>query len=42
VVFAGNSYPQGLNFVVSPAGDPAHVRRFGGLEVRVVTPAGLA
>jgi hypothetical protein len=36
-----NSYPQGLNFVVSPAGDPAHVRRFGGLEVRVVTPAGL-
>jgi hypothetical protein len=36
-----NSYPQGLNFVVSPAGDPAHVRRFGALEVRVVTPTGL-
>lgn len=34
-------YPKGRNFLVTPSGDPAHIRRYGRLEVSVCTPAGL-
>jgi len=34
-------YPNGRNFLVTPSGDPPHARRYGTLEVRVCTPAGL-
>jgi predicted AAA+ superfamily ATPase len=39
-VFRG-AYPKGRNFLVSPAGDPRHVRRYGKLEVIVCTPSDL-
>ena len=39
-VFRGY-YPNGRNFLVTPSGDPAYVRQFGPLEVRVCTPADL-
>jgi hypothetical protein len=35
-------YPKGRNYLVSPSGDPAYTRRYGDLEVRVCTPAGLS
>ncbi|WP_295583435.1 ATP-binding protein [uncultured Lamprocystis sp.] len=34
-------YPEGRNFLVSPAGAPGYVKRFGALEVRVCTPSEL-
>lgn len=34
-------YPRGRNFLVTPSGDPAYTRQFGGLEVRVCTPSEL-
>ena len=34
-------YPQGRNYLVTPSGDPAYVRRYGELEVTVCTPAEL-
>ena len=34
-------YPKGHNFLVSPSGDPPHVRRYGQLEVTVCTPSEL-
>ena len=34
-------YPKGRNFLVSPSGDPPHVRRYGRLEVTVCTPSEL-
>jgi hypothetical protein len=34
-------YPKGSNFLVSPSGDPPHVRRYGKLEVTVCTPSEL-
>jgi hypothetical protein len=39
-VFRG-SYPNGRNYLVSPSGDPAYMRRFGTLDVRVCTPTEL-
>jgi hypothetical protein len=36
-----SAYPKGRNFLVSPAGDPRHVRRYGKLEVTVCTPSDL-
>jgi predicted AAA+ superfamily ATPase len=33
------SYPQGRNYLVTPSGNPAYLRRFGDLEVRVCTPS---
>lgn len=32
-------YPKGRNYLVTPAGQPAHDRRYGDLEVRVRTPS---
>jgi len=34
-------YPKGHNYLVTPSGDPAYTKRYGNLEVRVCTPAGL-
>lgn len=34
-------YPAGRNFLVTPSGDPAWMRRIGELEVRVCTPSEL-
>ena len=34
-------HPKGRNYVVTPSGDPAYVRRYGKLEVRVCTPSDL-
>lgn len=34
-------YPEGHNFLVSPAGAPGYAKRFGALDVRVCTPAEL-
>jgi predicted AAA+ superfamily ATPase len=34
-------YPKGRNYLVSPSGDPPHVRRYGQLEVMVCTPSQL-
>jgi len=34
-------YSKGRNFLVSPSGDPPHVRRYGQLEVTVCTPSEL-
>jgi predicted AAA+ superfamily ATPase len=34
-------YPKGHNFLVSPSGDPPHLRLYGQLEVKVCTPSGL-
>ena len=36
-----SAYPKGRNFLVSPAGDPRYVRRYGQLEVIVCTPSDL-
>jgi len=36
-----SAYPKGRNLLVSPAGDPRHVRRYGQLEVIVCTPSDL-
>jgi hypothetical protein len=34
-------YPKGHNFLVTPSGDRAYVKRYGSLEVRVCTPTAL-
>ena len=34
-------YPKGLNYLVTPSGDPAHTQQFGSLEIRVCTPSEL-
>ena len=34
-------YPAGRNYLVTPSGDPAHMRRYGRLEVKVCTPSEL-
>jgi len=34
-------YPEGRNFLVSPAGAPGYAKRFGALDVRVCTPSEL-
>lgn len=34
-------YPNGKNYVVSPSAEPAYARRFGEMEVKVCTPAGI-
>lgn len=34
-------YPHGRNFLVTPSGDPAYMKAFGSLQVRVCTPSGL-
>jgi hypothetical protein len=34
-------YSKGRNFLVSPSGDPPHVRRYGQLEVTACTPSEL-
>ena len=34
-------YPPGRNYLVTPSGDPAYVKRYGDLEVTVCTPAEL-
>jgi len=34
-------YPQGRNYLVSPAGEPGYTKRFGAHEVRVCTPSEL-
>jgi uncharacterized protein len=34
-------YPHGCNYLVTPGGDPAYVRRVGELEVKVCTPTDL-
>ena len=39
-VFRGY-YPEGVNCLVSPSGDPAYTRTFGSLDVRVCTPGDL-
>ncbi|MBI2754432.1 MAG: ATP-binding protein [Betaproteobacteria bacterium] len=39
-VFRG-FYPKGRNYLVTPSGDPPHMRRYGQLEVRICTPSGL-
>jgi uncharacterized protein len=31
-------YPKGRNYLVTPSGERGHVRRLGGLEIRVCTP----
>jgi uncharacterized protein len=36
-----SAYPKGRNFLVSPSSTPAHIRRFGDLEVTVCTPTEL-
>lgn len=34
-------YPKGRNYLLTPSGDPSFVKSFGGLEVRICTPAKL-
>jgi len=34
-------YPKGRNYLVTPSGEPAYVRRYGKLEVRICTPTEL-
>ncbi|MBX3279408.1 MAG: ATP-binding protein [Acidobacteria bacterium] len=34
-------YPKGRNYLVTPSGDPAHMRRYRDFEVSICTPAGL-
>ena len=34
-------YPKGRNYLVTPSGEPAYVKRFGRLDVRVCTPTDL-
>ncbi len=35
------AYPSGRNYLVTPSGDPAYVRQFGRMEVRICTPSEL-
>jgi hypothetical protein len=34
-------YPKGRNYLVTPSGEPAYVKRYGTLDVRICTPAEL-
>lgn len=36
-----NYYPKGNNFLVTPSGETAYTKSFGGHEVRICTPSGL-
>lgn len=35
------AYPKGVNYLVTPSGDPPYTRRYGALSVRFCTPHGL-
>ena len=34
-------YPKGRNFLVTPSGEPAYMKRYGKLDVKICTPAEL-
>ena len=34
-------YPTGRNFLVTPSGEPAYMKRYGKLDVKICTPAEL-
>jgi len=34
-------YPKGRNYLVTPSGEPAYMKNYGNLEVRVCTPSGI-